>query len=216
MRTFRMKLSIFMILASVMVAAGPVLSDDENGEHQSIESVMQDIRQSQGVDSNDQIDCEKVSNEQFERLGEAYMDIMHPNPKEHAIMDRMMGGDNSESLATMHRIMGARYLGCYKGGVMGNYGPGMMDGDIMAGQRYGPWEVVHNHPGWNTRNPWIAGWPVWIILLVSIIIIIYALLKNKKTADVQSYESPLDVLRKRYAAGEISKEEYERMKKDLM
>jgi len=215
MRAFKIILAVTLIsLWGVLAKADkPAVMDDNN--NQTLESVLKDIRQSQNVKSNDQIDCEKVTDKQFEGLGEAYMDVMHPDPKEHAILDRMMGGGNSESLATMHRMMGARYLGCYKGGVMGDYGMGMMGGNIMAGQQYGPWTVLHNHHGWNMMNQWLGGWPMWLFLIILIAVIIYAFAQNKKSVGGAGSESALDILRKRFARGEISKDEFERMKKDL-
>lgn len=58
-------------------------------------------------------------------------------------------------------------------------------------------------------------WLFWIILLG---IIIYFLAKRSKrtipTAGMTE-ENPLDFLKKRYAKGEIDKDEFERLKKDI-
>jgi putative membrane protein len=60
------------------------------------------------------------------------------------------------------------------------------------------------------------GWIIWIVI---IFVIIWAVIKiantsqNRKTDS--SGETPLDILKKRYARGEITKEQYEQMKKDL-
>jgi putative membrane protein len=62
-----------------------------------------------------------------------------------------------------------------------------------------------------------GGMFMWIILLIviglSIYFVVSAQKKNNQTP-TQS-ESHLDILKRRYAKGEIAKEEYERMKKDL-
>ena len=58
-------------------------------------------------------------------------------------------------------------------------------------------------------------WMVFIIILVAVAV--YWLVRETRTkADHRlSGETPLDILKKRYAKGEITKDEFERMKKDL-
>lgn len=59
------------------------------------------------------------------------------------------------------------------------------------------------------------GWVFWILLLVVIIWVVYQFLnKNRNSANTKS-ENAMDILKERYAKGEITKEEYETMKKDL-
>jgi len=52
-----------------------------------------------------------------------------------------------------------------------------------------------------------------LILIVLIGVIISLVLKNSKLK--QQRETPLDILKKRYAKGEVTKEEFENIKKDL-
>ncbi len=62
------------------------------------------------------------------------------------------------------------------------------------------------------------GWIFWIVLIV---IIIWAVVQftnrnqSTNTTNIVSKETPLDILKKRYAKGEITKEQFEEMKKDL-
>ena len=67
---------------------------------------------------------------------------------------------------------------------------------------------------------WWGGWgmfplvmPFFMILLV--IAVLY-LLFSRRGGDGQGQESALDILKKRYAKGEISQEEFERIKKDIL
>ncbi len=53
----------------------------------------------------------------------------------------------------------------------------------------------------------------WLALLVLVIVAIVYLVSR---ITGRSQESPIEILKKRYARGEIDKEEFERMKKDLM
>ena len=66
------------------------------------------------------------------------------------------------------------------------------------------------------NNPyWGMGWGMWFIPLL-IILVIYFLLKNdSQTKSRQNSESPMEILRKRYAKGEITKEQFEEVKKEL-
>jgi putative membrane protein len=58
---------------------------------------------------------------------------------------------------------------------------------------------------------------MWLIVLVLVGVVIYFLLQSakSKSADGPAAETPLDILKKRYAKGEINKEEFEQKKKDL-
>jgi putative membrane protein len=55
---------------------------------------------------------------------------------------------------------------------------------------------------------------IWIALLLLIGFGIYYFIKNKDIKS-DSNEMPLDILKRRYAKGEITKEEYKQMKEDL-
>ena len=140
---------VFLLLTPCLPARAA--SDAERAAQQrSLEQVLSDIQQSQGVNSIQQIDCNTVTNEQFEQLGDAFMRVMHPDTQRRDFMKRMMGGEGSTSLSLMHRNMGARYLGCLgygtdygytgmmSGGMMGGYGmsgPGTVGGSGMMGRR---------------------------------------------------------------------------------
>ncbi|MDD5711781.1 MAG: SHOCT domain-containing protein [Smithellaceae bacterium] len=54
----------------------------------------------------------------------------------------------------------------------------------------------------------------WILIIILIAYLIYGLVKGKGPGQVS--ETPLDILKKRYARGELTKEEFEQMKKDLL
>jgi putative membrane protein len=55
---------------------------------------------------------------------------------------------------------------------------------------------------------------VWIAFLVLVGFGVYYFFKNKNI-NKDANETPLDILKRRYARGEITKEEYEQMKVDL-
>ena len=61
---------------------------------------------------------------------------------------------------------------------------------------------------------WGMGWGMWIIPLVVILIIVFAV-KSNPFGEKQNSESPLEILKKRYAKGEITKEQFEEMKKSI-
>ena len=62
-----------------------------------------------------------------------------------------------------------------------------------------------------------GGMFMWIIPLIVIGLLVYFIVQAQKTKGLMptQNESHLDILKKRYAKGEITKEEYESMKKDL-
>jgi len=62
-----------------------------------------------------------------------------------------------------------------------------------------------------------GGMFMWIIFLIAIGLLIYFFVQTRKTKGrtPTQNESHLDILKRRYAKGEITKEEYERMKKEL-
>jgi len=77
---------------------------------------------------------------------------------------------------------------------------------------------VEGHMGgsWYMGNLLEGGWIMWILLLVIVIAVVYFLVKLANPLSSSKTETPLDILKKRYASGEISQEEFEKMKKDLI
>jgi putative membrane protein len=64
------------------------------------------------------------------------------------------------------------------------------------------------------HGPFWGGGFIMIIFWICLIFIILFVLRKLFKGEHQS-ESALDILKKRYAAGEISKEEFEEMKKEV-
>ena len=68
---------------------------------------------------------------------------------------------------------------------------------------------------WGHMNYGFGGVIMWIILLILIGVVIYFVINRQKLIKREDEETPLEILKKRYAKGEISKQEFEKMKKDL-
>ncbi|MCX6236146.1 MAG: SHOCT domain-containing protein [Bacteroidia bacterium] len=65
------------------------------------------------------------------------------------------------------------------------------------------------------NNVWGMGYG-WIIGLIVLIFIIGLIVNaNKKNLNRQKYNSPLDILKTRYARGEISKDEYDEKRRHI-
>ncbi len=54
----------------------------------------------------------------------------------------------------------------------------------------------------------------WVLVILGIVYLVKVIAGSAKK--VEKEESALDILKKRYARGEINKEEFEKMKDDLM
>ncbi len=59
------------------------------------------------------------------------------------------------------------------------------------------------------------GWFFWIIIVVIAIWGILQFTNRNQPYNNQTAETPLDILKKRYAKGEITKEQFEEMKRNL-
>lgn len=76
-------------------------------------------------------------------------------------------------------------------GMMDGYGYGMMSGSY-----------------------WILGLIFWILVIIGLVLLIKYLWEGSGAK--RGEESALEILKKKYARGEISKEEFEEKKKDLL
>ncbi len=77
--------------------------------------------------------------------------------------------------------------------------------------------IDHSHMwGWEGGMDFgHGGGYMWIILLIIIGVVVYLIIQNTKSKTEGDKETPLDILKKRFAKGEITKEQYEDMKKKL-
>lgn len=73
--------------------------------------------------------------------------------------------------------------------------------------------------GTHMGNWWWLGFLFYFIVFVGIIILIVFLVRGLSSSKSQGLpppkEEPLEILKKRYAKGEITKEQYQQMKKDI-
>jgi putative membrane protein len=74
------------------------------------------------------------------------------------------------------------------------------------------------------RMGWNGGGWLWMMLMmiigtIIVVLIVYLLIKTFYRGEITSgtgvRESPMDIAKRRYAAGEITREEFERIRNDL-
>jgi putative membrane protein len=85
----------------------------------------------------------------------------------------------------------------------GMMGPGMMNG-IMGGYGYG-------------FNPFrmVLGLAFWALIMGGVTLLVVYLVRNAKSFSPSS-ELPIDILKARYARGEITREQFDTIKRDLV
>ncbi|MFO7983374.1 MAG: SHOCT domain-containing protein [Desulfuromonadales bacterium] len=71
--------------------------------------------------------------------------------------------------------------------------------------------------GWGMMGPlmWLFMILLWGFAMLGVVCAVRWLVSRNKTGEDQDSPAPLDILKARYARGEISREEFERMKKDM-
>jgi len=70
--------------------------------------------------------------------------------------------------------------------------------------------------GWGGMGFGGWGWILGLIVLVAIIWLALKALDHGRGSNKTDEKSPLDILKERYARGEIDREEFKKRKKDLM
>jgi len=201
------KLIVLVLLAAFLINPSAIFAQPMTGKQ--FQSATDDHTAGEEAEGKEiwerlqskQIICNELSYGNFGSLGEYYIGQMVGDTGRHAVMNQMMTamlGETSEE--KMHVVMGKRMSGCYTGTKGG--------GNPMMG--YG-WNNMMG--GWGGFG---LGWVFMILFWALIILGVVGLIRylsGQHNAD--KGKTPLDILRERYAKGEVDKKEFEEMKKDL-
>ena len=165
-----------------------------------------------------QLECRDLTNDNYAALGEYFMGQSIGNTQRHAAMNQMMTsmmGEEGEE--QMHIVMGKRFSGCDTSAQIPSNGVGFMPMMWMMGGGGNPMMGS----GWgNMMGGWggfgILGWLsmliFWVLLILGVVALIRYLARSGQSSEDKT---PLDILKERYAKGDIDKKEFEEKKKDL-
>jgi uncharacterized membrane protein len=173
--------------------------------------------------------CAEASGSDFDHIGEYVMGRMFGSPRAHEAMNNMMStmmGAGSEQQT--HEAMGRRFAGCGGGRLPAGFGRmmgavnamGTMGGGMMGG--VGPGGRGFGGPGNMMGGLWSGGEDngsdgpsaAAMIATLAVLIIVAALalawfgLRRRRV-------DPVEVLKRRYAAGELNSEEYRELRDAL-
>ena len=155
-----------------------------------------------------QIECKNLTHEQYGALGEYFMGQSIGDTQRHALMNQMMTnmmGEEGEEQA--HIAMGKRLSGCEPNAQVPSNGVGFMPMMWMMGGGGNPMMGGFGLLGW------IPMLIFWALLILGVVALFRYLGGSGRSGD--KGRSPLDILKERYAKGEIDKKEFEQMKKDI-
>ena len=187
----------------------------------SVADIITKIEQTQGVTTLQAIDVSKVGADQLAELGDSVMEEVIGNTVMHEQMDARLGGDGSSSLADYHRQLAQQYLAGYPINRISLMSFGMMNNN------YYQYEGGRNNMmGYDWMRYGGLGAILIGLAIVLIIVLVAALLVRRNHVPDQHvnrmYETKqegagnaLAILAERYAKGEITAEEYAKMKSDL-
>jgi len=210
-----MKKIIMLILGVLLVSLVLVSA---NGDHQQAFEEGKQLVESK-------ISCDELTNKQLESIGEYYMEQMHPG-EAHEAMHEMMGIEEGTEYHEQVHVNMARMMYCGESGSMMGGSGGMMGMMPMMMNMMGGGNMMNsggmmgnNIMGSSTGSSSWWLWNIilalfWIALLVALILLIILLYKKIMGKPMED-KSTLEILKRRYAEGEINKREYESMKKSL-
>ena len=215
------RLNLFIILGVIVfggfVAVSPVSAQMDNHtarEEAEGEIVWQKLQ-------SKEVACADLSDEDFGALGEYYMGQMLGDSHE-AMNEMMIQMHGEEGEEQIHVVMGKRLSGCDTSASVPGISGGWMP---MMNMMWGGWSSPFG--GNNSTNNMMNfgfgpfgsfGWIFMILWWGLIIAGIVALIKWLTSQSRNSHrdgKSALEILKERYAKGEIDKKEFEEKKKDL-
>ena len=164
-----------------------------------------------------QLECKDLTDDSYAVLGEYFMGQSIGNTQRHAAMNQMMTsmmGEEGEE--QMHVAMGKRLSGCDTSATMPMAGTGFMP--MMQMMMGGGGNPMMGNFGATSMGWFGFGWIImilfWILVIVGVVALIRWLMNQSKSETKE--KSALDILKERYAKGEIDKKEFEEKKKDLI
>ena len=89
--------------------------------------------------------------------------------------------------------------------VLSGYSHQRMNGSFQG------WDHMMGYGGVGVMFMWL----IWLLIVGIIIYVVFSRINHSKKNDNPPPQNYLDILKNRYAGGEISKEEFERLKKEL-
>jgi len=173
--------------------------------------------------------CGDISTQEFERVGEYVMGRMAGSTSAHRSMNDLMAsmmGERTEE--RMHQLLGRRFTGCARrgaasfgammgmmGGVAGNGGAGMMGG--RSGDGYGSFGSMMGRTSSQSDGDDDSDLAavLMVVLMAALVALVAVALWRWRLGPGSSGGSPLEVLGRRFAAGEIDADEYQRRRQAL-
>ena len=222
------KRTIYFVAIMLLIMLLPFSVMAEEMSIRPAEEVLSEIKQEQGVSTNEQIDVAKISSEKLEELGDSVMEEWIGNHAMHERMDARLGGDGSVALSDYHKALATNYLKGAPLGMMGMFWGG------SSGRNNGSWpqagmdgRIGNNMMGYGWSGiGWFGAILIGLVVLVAIALIVILVVRlshgsarsgMNHIVNQQSDSSAraLDILSDRYAKGEINDEEYAKKKAEL-
>jgi len=230
-----MKKTLFLIIVLVFLAVssdvsaqgmmGFFNSSPDNTAIQSQQQEEQEGKQLLDNLSNKTVTCSQLNDADFEKIGEYFMGQSIGDTSRHIAMNGMMKsmmGEQGEE--QMHTAWGKRGSNC---DTSAPYPQGFNFMPMMGGwsSPTGLNKNNNNSMMWGYgNNPMGLGSGLfggifmlifWILIIAGIVALVRWLMVSQSHGTHSQSKIPSDILKERYAKGEISKEEFDKMKKDL-
>ncbi len=216
---------LILIAAVAAVLLSPLAANEEG--HEDLADYLPHFLSTYGVNDISEIQLSAVSDSDLEILGDSVMEELINDPWHHSMYDAMLGGEGSSQLAEYHISLARDYIRS-EGELPSTYGynsgygmpMGMHGGFRSWGRTGSPWgsdgfsSFPMGWPGYTGTSSWVYRWliPSAGLLIIIAGIIITVILLRKKESRNGTY---LSILERRLASGEISSEEFLRLKKIL-
>ena len=213
MKKIMLVFGIFLLSISLVLA---------NGDHQT------EIEEGKKLVDRG-ISCDKLTDEQLEAIGEYYMEQMHPG-ESHEAMHEMMGIEEGTEYHEQFHVNIAKMMYCGEsgnmmgGGMMGSggmmgmmpmmmnmmMGGGMMN-MMMRNNMMSSGTIGGNSAYYDYNNLLSIFSSVFLIAFIFLIIwLVYKFTKKQ-----EEFETPVSIIKKRYAEGKINKKQFKEMQKEL-
>ena len=158
-----------------------------------------------------QLGCKELTDDRYVVLGEYFMGQSIGDTQRHAAMNQMMismMGEKGEK--QMHIVMGKRLSGCDTSAQIPANDIGFMP-MMMGIMRGGGNNMMSGWGGFGLLG-WIPMVLFWIVLILGVVALLRYL---GRSGQQQDDKTPLEILKERYAKGEIDKKKFEEMKKEV-